>query len=54
MEPFNNLESKAPPDTYWRAQLICKKVQARNSLEPLLEYNQEQMPLKSQGLLWPF
>ena len=54
MKPFNNLENKAPAVAYGRAQLMCKKVQARSSLEPPLEYNQDQMPLKSQGLLWPF
>ena len=30
------------------------KVQAHSSLEPSLEYNQDQMPLMNQGLLWPF
>ena len=30
------------------------KVQAHNSLEPSLEYNQDQMPLMNQDSLWPF
>ena len=30
------------------------KVQAHSSLEPLLEYAQDQIPLMNQGLLWPF
>ena len=51
MKPSNNLENKAPSDTYWRFQLVCKKVQA---LEPPLEYNPDQMPLTNQGSLWPF
>ena len=27
-----------PWDTYWRVQLVCKKIQAYSSLEPPLEY----------------
>ena len=49
MKPSNNLENKAPSDTYWRVQLVYKKVQAYSSLEPPLEYNQDQMPLKNQS-----
>ena len=30
------------------------KVQVHSSVEPWLEYNQEQMPLMNQGLLWSF
>ena len=30
------------------------KAQAPSSLEPPLEYNQDQMPLMNQGSLWPF
>ena len=45
MKPSNNLENKAPLDTYWRVHLICKKVPAHSSLEPLLEYSQDQMPM---------
>ena len=52
--PSNNLENKTPSDTYWRVELVCKKGQANSSLEPLVEYNQDQMPLTNQGLLWPF
>ena len=40
MKPFNNLENKTLSDTYWRVQLLCKKVQANSSLEPLLEHIQ--------------
>ena len=25
----NNLENKTPSDTYWRVQLVCKKIQAQ-------------------------
>ena len=35
MKPYNNLDNKTLPDTYWRVQLVCKKVQANSSLEPL-------------------
>ena len=41
MKPSNNLENKTPKDSYWRVQLICKKVPARSSLEAPLEYNQD-------------
>ena len=51
MRPSNNLENKTPSDTYWRVQLVLKKVQAHNSLEPPLEYSQDQMSLTNQGLL---
>ena len=44
MKPFNNLENKSPSDTYLRVQLVCKRVQAHSSLEPPLEYSQDQMP----------
>ena len=43
MRLSNNLENKTPSDTYWRLQLVCKKVQARRSLEPPLEYHQDQI-----------
>ena len=33
------------------SQLVCMKVQAHCSLEPPLEYNQDQMPLMNQGSL---
>ena len=51
MRPSNNLENKTPSDIYLRVQLVRKKVQAHSSLEPPLEYNQDQMPLANQGLL---
>ena len=41
MEACNNLENEIPSDTYWRDQLVCKKVQTPSSLEPPLEYNQD-------------
>ena len=34
MKPSNNLENKTPSDTYWRAQLVCMKLQTHNFLEP--------------------
>ena len=42
MKPSNNLENKTPSDTYWRVQVVFKKVQVQCSLEPPLEYNQDQ------------
>ena len=54
MKPSNNLENKTPSDTYWRVQLVCKKVQAHSFLEPPLEYNQDQLPLTNKGSLWPY
>ena len=54
MKPSNNLQNKIPSDTYWRVQLVCKKVQVHSSSEPPLEYNQDQMGLTNPGLLWPF
>ena len=41
-------------DTYWRAQLLCTKVQTHSSLEPPLECNHNHTPLMNQGSLWPF
>ena len=32
MKPSNNLENKTPSDTYWRVQLVWKKVQTHSSL----------------------
>ena len=54
MKPSNNLENKTLSDTYWRVQLVCKKIQAHSSLEPPLEYNQDQMRLTNQDSVWPF
>ena len=54
MKLSNSLENKTPSDTYWRVQLVYKKVQAHSSLEPLLKYNQDQMPLANQGSWWSF
>ena len=42
MKPSDNLENKSPSDTFWIVQLVFKKVQARSSLEPPLEYIQHQ------------
>ena len=52
MRPSNSLENKTLPDT--RAQLVCMKVQADSSLEPPLEYIQDQASLMNQGLLRSF
>ena len=54
IKPSNNMENKTPLHTYWKVQLVCKKVPAHSSLEPPLEYNQDQMLLTNQGSLWPF
>ena len=51
MRPSNNLENKATSETYCRVQLVCMKVQAHNSLELPLKYNQDQTPLVNQGSL---
>ena len=40
--------------TYWRVQLVFMKVHPHSSLEPPLEYKQNQMYLMIQCLLWPF
>ena len=40
MKPSNSLENKTLSDTYWRFQLVYISVQAHNSLEPPLEFNQ--------------
>ena len=45
----NNLENKIPLDTYWRFQLVCTKFHVHSSLEPPLEYHQDQIPLENQG-----
>ena len=51
MRPSSSLENKTLSDTYLRLQLVCMKVQDRSSLEPQLEYNQDQTPLIDQGSL---
>ena len=48
MIPSTNLKNKAPFNT--RVQLVCMKAQAHDSLEPPLEYIQEQMTFMNQGL----
>ena len=50
MSIFNNLENKTPSDTYGRFQLVCMNVQPHSSLEPPLEYNQDQTPPTNQGM----
>ena len=37
MKSSNSVEIKTPLNTYRRVQLVCKKDQARSSLEPPLE-----------------
>ena len=56
MSPSNSLENKISSDTYWRVQLIYMEVQTHSSLEPPLEYDQDQTqtPLTNQGWLWSF
>ena len=54
MKFSNNHENMTPSGTYWIVQLVFKKVQAHSFLERSLEYNQDQMPVANQGLLWPF
>ena len=51
MKTSNNLKTKTTSDTYIRVQLVGKKVQVHSSLEPPLEYSQDQMPLTNQGSL---
>ena len=48
MKPSNNLENKTLSDTYWKVQLVCKKVPAHSSLEPPLEYSQDQISCELQ------
>ena len=40
--------------THWRVQLVFMKVHPHSSLEPPLEYKQNQIYLMIQCLLWPF
>ena len=54
MRPSVNLENKTLSDMCWRVQLVCIKVQAHSSLEPPLEYNQNQTPLMNQCSLLLF
>ena len=54
MRPSKDLENKTASNTYWRVQLVCIKVQAHKSLEPPLEYNQDQTTFTNQGLWRPF
>ena len=51
MRPSINLENKITLDTYCRVQLTCKKVLGHSSSELPLGYNQDQLPLTSQGWL---
>ena len=54
MRPSKNLKNKIPSDTYWRVQLVFMKIKAHSSIEPILKYDQDQMPLANQGSLWNF
>ena len=56
IRPSNNLENKISSDTYWRVQLIYMEVQTHSSLEPPLEYDQDQTQtsLTNQDWLWSF
>ena len=40
-ETFQQSEKKDSSDKYGRVQLVCMKVQVRNSLVPPLEYSQD-------------
>ena len=37
------MENKILSNSHWKDQLICVRVQEYNSLEPILEYNQDQV-----------
>ena len=50
MKISNNLENKTLSDTL-KSLASMYEVQAHSSLEPPLEYNQDQMLLMNQGLL---
>ena len=54
MKPSHSVENNTPSNTYWRVQLVSKNVQVHITLEPQLEYNQDQIPLTNQDSLWPF
>ena len=54
MWPSDNLQNSTLADTCWRVQLVCKKVQAHSSLEPLIEYNKDKTPMVNQGTLGTF
>ena len=54
MRPFNNLKNKTLSDTYWRVQLVCLKFQAHSSIEPPLEYNQDQTPFNESRFVMIF
>ena len=48
MKSSNNQENRTPLDFYWKVQLVCKKVQTDNSVEPPSECNQDKMFLTNQ------
>ena len=48
------MENKPPSDTYWRVQLVCKKVQAHSTLEPPLEFNQGPDVFDRSGFIMTF
>ena len=49
MKPSNNVENK----TCWKSSANMNKVPAHSSLEPPVEYSQDQMPLTNQDSLRP-
>ena len=49
MKSSKSLENKSLLGTYWRVQLVSAKFKAHSSLEPPLEYNEDQMPQINQG-----
>ena len=49
MKSSKSLENKSLFGMYWRVQLVSTKGQAHSSVEPPLEYNEDQMPLINQG-----
>ena len=51
MRPYHNLENNTLLGKYCRVLLVSRNVQAHSSLQPTLEYNQEQTPLMKEGLL---
>ena len=54
MKLSNNMKNKIPLDTYWRVELVCTKFRTESPLEPQLQYNNDQIPLKYQDSLWSF
>ena len=53
-ETFQQSGKQTPSGISWRIREVFMKVQALSSLEPPMEYNQDEMFLMNQGLLWSF